>query len=113
GQLCRAGGRHLAAGVLLGVAAELGQARLVLGQRALALGQLARGGVLGLLGAAQQWVEAAGLVHAGSPSGCSSWNRALRLWSRSAARAMSWPRKSTISGQRASASSTVASLPRW
>ena len=51
-QLCRAGGRHLAVGIVLGVLAQLFQPGFVLRQRALALGQVAGDGIFVLLRAA-------------------------------------------------------------
>src|SRR5690606_10833214 len=113
GQLGRADGRQLAGGVLLGIAAQLVQPRLLQLVGALALGQLAGHGILVLLRAAQQRIDAAGLHHAACSSWCSRSATAWRLWSRSAERATSWPRNSTISGQRSRASSTAGSLPGW
>src|SRR5690606_25666878 len=112
GQLRRADRGHLAGGVLGGVAPQLLQPRFLQFVRTLALGQLARHGILVLLRAAQQRIDAAGLHHAAF-SLCSRSARAWRLCSRSAERATSWPRNSTICGQRARASSTSGSLPRW
>src|SRR5690606_15712568 len=123
----RNGGVGRRRGVFLGVAAQRLQALLLLAQRALAFGHVAGGAVLALLHDLEQRIEPL-RAHSGQSStdgsgsdaraagaGASSSRaaRAARLEATSAASATSWPRKAWIAGQRATASSTSGSLPRW
>src|SRR5690606_19899502 len=97
-------------GVFLGVAAQRFQALLLFAERTLALGDVARRGVLALLHDPEQRVEPlrahghaswAGLGAAGAGPSSSRAASAARLDSTSAASLTSWPRKAWIAGQRA------------
>src|SRR5690606_28447402 len=108
--------------VFLGVAAQRRQALLLFAQRAVAFGDLACHRILALLHDLEQGIEPlrahldqgswVGMEWAAGPS-ASSAASASRLDCTSAASATSWPRKAWIAGQRATASSTIGSLPRW
>src|SRR5690606_10148055 len=110
-------------GVFLGVAAQRFQALLLFAERTVAVGDLARCGVLALLHDLEQRIEplrthldqsreGVGAAAGAAPSS-SRVASATRLASTLAASVTSWPRKAWMAGQRATASSTVGSLPRW
>src|SRR5690606_13332626 len=130
GQQRRVGDGGGGGGILGGVATQRVQPLLLLGQGAVALGDLTGDIVLALLLDPQQRVEPLRSRHRagswawvvawvadapGTGSRVSSSRRAsaARLASTSEASVTSWPRNSRIFGQRASASSTTGSLPRW